>query len=216
MVAPGASVKKTSKRESLPACAVLLAGGRGTRFWPRSRMRTPKQLLNIAGRETMLRETVDRLAPLLSRENIWAVTNIEQSAAVRRELRGVPASQILAEPVGRNTAAAIGLAAIHLARVHGDALMAVLPADSYIANTPRYCKLVRAALDLARRPGNLIVLGVPPTRPETGYGYIERTGVLARPRGVAVYGVRRFTEKPARAVARRYMASGKHLWNAGM
>jgi len=108
-------------------CAVLLAGGRGTRFWPRSRARTPKQLLNVVGRETMLRQTVARLASLVRPRNVWVVTNTDQAAAVRRELPGVPASNVLAEPVGRNTAAAIGLAAAHLAREHGDALMAVLP-----------------------------------------------------------------------------------------
>ena len=204
------------KRESLPVCAVLLAGGRGTRFWPRSRMHTPKQLLNIAGRETMLRETVARLRPLVPLRNIWAVTNTEQAAAVRKNLRGIPASHVLAEPVGRNTASAIGLAAVHLARVHGDALMAVLPADSFIADATRYRQLVRAALELARHSGNLVVLGVPPTRPETGYGYIGRGGVVSRPRGVAAYSVRRFTEKPALPLARRYVGSGSYLWNAGM
>jgi mannose-1-phosphate guanylyltransferase len=195
---------------------VLLAGGRGTRFWPRSRMRTPKQLLNIAGgRETMLRETVGRLKSLFSRGNFWAVTNAEQAAAVRREMRGVSASQILAEPAGRNTAAAIGLAAIHLAHAHGDALMAVLPSDSYIAGEVRYRTLVRAALELARTQGNLVVLGIPPTRPETGYGYIERGVVYARPRGVTAFAVRRFTEKPRLPVAKKYVASKRYLWNAG-
>jgi len=204
------------KHESLPVCAVLLAGGRGTRFWPRSRMRTPKQLLNIAGRETMLRETFARLAPIFSSHNFWAVTNAEQSAAVRRELRGVPASHVLAEPVGRNTAAAIGLAAFHLTKEYGDALMAVVPADSYVADPRRYRTLIRAALALARSPGNLVVLGIPPTRPETGYGYIECGCVAARPNGIAAYSVRHFTEKPSLALARRYAASGRYLWNAGM
>jgi mannose-1-phosphate guanylyltransferase len=204
------------RRENLPTCAVLLAGGRGTRFWPRSRTRTPKQLLNIAGRETMLRETVARLEPLFAPGDFWAVTNVEQARAVRRELRGTPPRQVLAEPVGRNTAAAIGLAAVHLARERGDAVMAVLPADSYIACAPQYRKLLRAAMELAGRPGNLVVLGIPPTRPETGYGYIERGAAAVRPRGVAAYAVRRFTEKPALDLARRYVASGKYLWNAGM
>jgi mannose-1-phosphate guanylyltransferase len=209
-------MKRASHRESLPPCAVLLAGGRGTRFWPRSRMRTPKQLLNIAGRETILRETVARLKALIPLRNIWAVTNAEQAAAVRRELRGVPASHILAEPLGRNTAAAIGLAAIHLVREHGDALMAVLPSDSYVADAARYRGLVRAALELARVPGHLVVLGIPPTRPETGYGYIELGKMSARPRGVAAFAVRRFTEKPALPLARKYVASRRYLWNAGM
>jgi mannose-1-phosphate guanylyltransferase len=204
------------KGSELPLCAVLLAGGRGTRFWPRSRIRTPKQLLNIVGRETMLRETMSRLDPVIRPRNIWAVTNAEQATEVRRELRGVPASHILAEPVGRNTAAAIGLAAAHLAREYDDALMAVLPADSYISDARRYRVLVRAALDLARVPGNLVVLGVPPSRPETGYGYIERGAAARWARGVSAYAVRRFTEKPELLLARKYVTSGKYFWNAGM
>ena len=209
-------MNRAAKKDNLPFCAVLLAGGRGTRFWPRSRIRTPKQLLDITGQGTMLRETASRLAPLIPLRNLWAVTNIEQASAVRSQLPGVPAFHILAEPVGRNTAAAIGLAAIHLAHEHGDALMAVLPSDSYVADAARYRSLVRAALELARTPGNLVVLGIPPARPETGYGYIERAGVLARPRSVAAYAVRRFTEKPPLPLARKYVASGKYFWNAGM
>ena len=164
----------------------------------------------------MLQETVARLQPLFPLKNIWAVTNTEQAASVRKNLSGVPASHVLAEPIGRNTAAAIGLAAVHLFREHGDALMAVLPADSYIADAAGYRRLMRAALELARGSSNLVVLGVPPTRPETGYGYIERGSVVARPRGIAAYSVRRFTEKPAMQLARRYAASGKYFWNAGM
>ena len=200
----------------MPVCAVLLAGGRGTRFWPRSRTRTPKQLLNIVGHDTMLRQTMARLRSLVSAHNIWVVTNGEQVAAVRRELRTLPRSHILAEPVGRNTAAAIALAAIHLSRLHGDALMAVLPSDAYIHDVGRYRRLIRAALNQARTPGSLVVLGIPPTRPETGYGYIERGARRARSLGVPVYAVRRFTEKPAPPEARRYVASGKYFWNAGM
>ncbi len=209
-------MKKRSRPKSLPICAVLLAGGRGTRFWPRSRMRTPKQLLNIVGAKTMLRETVERIESVVPSRNVWVVTNIEQAAAVRREMSGTPLSHVLAEPVGRNTAAAIGLAAMHLTHEHGDALMAVLPSDSYVADAVGYRKLVQAALELARAPGNLVVLGVPPTRPETGYGYIERGAPSAQPRGVEAYLVRRFTEKPERRVARGYAASGKYFWNAGM
>jgi mannose-1-phosphate guanylyltransferase len=209
-------VQTRKKDERLAECAVLLAGGRGTRFWPRSRLATPKQLLNITGPRSMLRETVSRLEPLLPLRNIWAVTNKEQAAAVRRELPGVPAANVLSEPVGRNTAAAIGLAAIHLARKHGDALMAVLPSDSYIGDVRGYRRIVRAALELARTPGNMVVLGIPPARPETGYGYIERSGPAGRARGVAAYGVKRFTEKPQLGLAKKYVSSGKYLWNAGM
>jgi mannose-1-phosphate guanylyltransferase len=209
-------VKKSAKPTSLPSCVVLLAGGRGTRFWPRSRMGTPKQLLNIVSNQTMLRETAARLQSLIGRRDVWVVTHREQAAAVAHELPGVPPFHILAEPVGRNTAAAIGLAALHLVHEHGDALMAVLPSDAHIGDGVGYRRLVRAALDLARTPGNLVVLGVPPTRSETGYGYIERGEVTARPGGLAAYRVRRFTEKPALALARKYVRSGKYLWNAGM
>jgi mannose-1-phosphate guanylyltransferase len=202
--------------DALPGCAVLLAGGRGTRFWPRSRTRTPKQLLNITGRETMLRETVSRLEPIFALRDFWVVTNVEQATAVRKQLPGVPAAHILAEPVGRNTTAAIALAAIHLLHDHKDALMTVLPSDSYVADAEQYRRLVRAALDLARAPGNLIVFGVPPTRPETGYGYIEAGANAARVRGISALAVRRFTEKPALPLARRYVASGKYYWNAGI
>jgi mannose-1-phosphate guanylyltransferase len=203
------------------AHAVILAGGRGTRFWPRSRTRTPKQLLNIVGDETMIQQTVARLSPLFPTSRLWVVTNAEQAAEVRRQLPAVPALHVLAEPLGRNTAAAIGLAAVHLLRTAPpDALMAILPADHVITQTERYRRIVRAALQVAARPGALVCLGIPPTRPDTGFGYIESPGELLkraeRVAGVPVLPVRRFTEKPPLARARRYVASGRYLWNAGM
>jgi mannose-1-phosphate guanylyltransferase len=201
-----------SMAKHMKQCAVILAGGRGTRFWPRSRKRTPKQLLDIVSPKSMLRETTDRLAPLFSAGHLWVVTNDEQAAGVRRKLPHVPRVQILIEPMGRNTAAAIGLAAIQLAQLHGDALMAVLPADHYIADAPRYRRIVQAAMNLARHPGNLVVLGIPPTRPDTGFGYIERD----KPAGNGAYSVKRFTEKPNLKLARKYAASSEYFWNAGM
>ena len=202
---------------SLPAHAVILAGGRGTRFWPRSRTRTPKRLLNIAGERTMLQQTVARLAPAFPPARVWVVTNDDQAAAVRRQLPRLDASHILTEPIGRNTAAAIGLAAVHLQRQSGDALMAVMPADHYIGKPARCLRLIRAALQVAARGESMAVLGVPPARPETGYGYIEHPAhTTMRAGGFGVYPARRFVEKPGHALARRYLSSGRYFWNAGM
>ena len=204
------------KKKPLSAHAIIMAGGRGTRFWPRSRTRTPKQLLNILGDSTMLQQTVARLAPLVPPSRIWVVTNREQAAEVRRQLLRVPREQILDEPVGRNTAAAIALASLHIAKRFGDAPTAVLPADHFIAQPARYRRIVRAALEIARRGPNLVVLGIPPTRPDIGFGYVERGRSAGRIGGVSAYNLRRFTEKPSLTVAKRYLASGRFYWNAGM
>ena len=202
--------------ERLACHAVILAGGRGTRFWPRSRTRTPKQLLNIMGQETMLEQTVGRLGPLIPAERFWTVTNAEQAAGVRRQLPAAARQRVLAEPAGRNTAAAIALAAFHVRHAaRGDALLAVLPADHYIARAERYRDIARAALEAAKKNQRMIVLGIPPTRPETGFGYIERAEQAFHSRGFPVFRVRRFTEKPALQAAKEFVASG-YDWNAGM
>jgi len=197
--------------------AVILAGGRGTRFWPRSRTRTPKQLLNIVGKSTMLEQTVERLRSLILSQQIWTVTNSEQATALAKQLPAPARKRILTEPVGRNTAAAIALAAFHVRHAaKGDAVLAVLPADHYIAQPERYRQIVSAALDIARQPNRMVVLGITPTRPETGFGYIERADSQYTAHDFAYFPVRRFTEKPQLAVAREYVASGNYFWNAGM
>jgi mannose-1-phosphate guanylyltransferase len=203
--------------KKLTTHAVILAGGRGTRFWPRSRTRTPKQLLNIVGKETMLQQTVARLRPLIPADRIWTVTSAEQVTAVRRQLPAAARKLALSEPIGRNTAAAIALAAIHVRHAaDGDALLAVLPADHYIAQPQRYREIIREALGVAREPGCMVVLGIPPTRPETGFGYIERVDENLRAKGFPVFAVRQFTEKPELLLAKEYVASGNYHWNAGM
>jgi mannose-1-phosphate guanylyltransferase len=203
--------------EKLSIHAVILAGGRGTRFWPRSRTRTPKQLLDIVGKQTMLEQTVARLRPLISPDRIWSVTNAEQTAALKKQLPLASRKRVLTEPIGCNTAAAIALAAINIRHAaKGDALMAVLPADHFIAQPEKYRNIVAAALDFAREPGRMVVLGIPPTRPEIGFGYVERMGEALDAKGFSVFTVRRFTEKPALPVAQEYVASGNYHWNAGM
>ncbi|GAC1632119.1 MAG: mannose-1-phosphate guanylyltransferase [Candidatus Acidiferrum sp.] len=203
--------------EKLTTHAVILAGGRGTRFWPRSRTRTPKQLLNIIGKQTMLEQTVARLRPLVSPDRIWSVTNAEQTVALKKQLPAAARKRVITEPIGRNTAAAIALAAIHIRHAaKGDALMAVLPSDQFIAQPEKYRSIVSAALKHAGEPGRMVVLGIPPTRPETGYGYVERMGDPITAADFPAYAVRRFTEKPALTVAQEYVASGNYQWNAGM
>ena len=165
----------------------------------------------------MLEQTVARLAPLVPAQRVWTVTNAEQVAALRKQMPAAARKHILTEPTGRNTAAAIGLAAIHVRHATGgEALLAVLPADHYIAQPEPYRRMVRAALDVAREPGRMVVLGIPPTRPETGFGYVERQGESITKHGAPVYAVRRFTEKPQLAMAKEYVASGNFHWNAGM
>ena len=203
--------------ENLQSHAVILAGGRGTRFWPRSKTRTPKQLLNIVGKDTMLEQTVARLRPLISPDRIWTVTNAEQATAVKKQVPAAARKRVLTEPVGRNTAAAIALAALHVRHAaKRDALMAVLPADHYIAQPEKYRKIVRGALDVAREPGRMVVLGIPPTRPDTGFGYVERIADALHSKEFPAFAVKRFTEKPALELARQYVASGNYHWNAGM
>ena len=203
--------------QKLSLHAVILAGGRGTRFWPRSRTRTPKQLLTIVGESSMLEQTVARLRPLIPPQRLWSVTNAEQATALRKQLPVPARKHVLAEPVGKNTAAAIALAAVHIRHVaHGDALMAVLPADHFISKPERYRQIVKNALAFASQPGRIVVLGIPPAHPETGYGYVERTVEPLTAPGCSVFAVRRFTEKPGLALAKEYVASGNYHWNAGM
>ncbi len=195
-----------------PRYAVVMAGGSGTRFWPRSRTRTPKQLLPILGPRSMLVETVARLTPLISRARILVVTARTQAAAVRRELPGI---DLLIEPRGRNTAPAIALAALALQRRDPTAVMAVLPADHAIGDRAAFRADLRLAFDTAERGDALVTFGIEPTRVETGYGYI-RPGPRLPGAGGRVARVDRFIEKPERARAAALLREGRVLWNAGI
>jgi len=193
---------------------LILAGGRGTRFWPRSRRSSAKQVLNVVGERSLIQATVDRLKPVIPPERIWILTNDHLRDAIVRQLPEVPKKQVLSEPLQRNTAPAIGLAAHILHSLDKDAVMGVFPADHVIGKPAAYRAVLRAALRGAAA-GNLMVVGVEPRWPETGYGYIEF------PRGSKAGGaepvpVKRFHEKPELRKAKRYVAAGNFYWNSGM
>ncbi len=193
--------------------AVIMAGGRGTRFWPRSRGAMPKQLLDITGDSTMLQQTVERIVPLVPLRNILIVTGAEQAALVREQLPDVPAENIIVEPVGRNTAPCICLAATKLYQQDPDAVMLVLPADHHIGNPDGFRACLKAAADAASETGALVTIGIAPTQPETGYGYIQYDSSRSR---AGAYRVEQFYEKPDIECALQYIAKGNFLWNSGM
>src|SRR6185436_21043514 len=193
---------------------LILAGGRGTRFWPRSRKHSAKQVLNVVGDRSLIQQTVDRLAPVIPPERIWVLTNDHLRKTIIRQLPEVPKRQILSEPMQRNTAPAIGLAAHILHSVDPDAVMGVFPSDHVIGSPAPYRATIKAALRGAAS-GELMVVGIQPRWPETGYGYVEF------PRGTqpgagGTVPVRRFHEKPELAKAKRYVAAGNFYWNSGM
>ncbi len=193
---------------------LILAGGRGTRFWPRSRRSTPKQVLSVTGGQTLIQATVERLTPLIPAENIWVLTNEHVRDEIVKQLPQVRPEQILAEPEQRNTAPAIGLAAHILHSIDPEAVFGVFPSDHVIAAPEAYLEAVEPAF-AAARDGHIAVLGIKPRWPETGYGYIEfEDGVRAGARGTNR--VLSFREKPDLDKATEYVAAGNFFWNAGM
>lgn len=193
--------------------AVILAGGSGVRFWPLSRRSRPKQFLPLAGGRSLLRSTFERLLPLVPAERIWVVTSRRHARRVARELPEVPARHILAEPVARNTAPAIAWASRAAAAEDPEAALLVVPADAWVPRAAPYRRALAAALEVAEAGERLVLVGVEPARPDTGYGYIEPGDPLGRGPARAV---RRFVEKPSPARARRFAAGGRHLWNCGI
>ena len=198
--------------------AVIMAGGVGTRFWPRSREKSPKQLLEIAGKGTMIQNSVRRLEGLIEPSHVFVVTNKLQKNLVAKQLPGIPSENILIEPVGRNTAPCIGLAALHIRKKDPSGVMVVLPADHLIADTTEFVRVVRLAAGVAGETDGLLTVGIRATHPETGYGYIQYTehedGNPFASRGI--YRVKTFAEKPNVQTAERFLASGDFLWNSGM
>lgn len=197
-----------------PPHAFILAGGRGTRFWPLSTAQRPKQFLDFTGEGSLLALTVSRLTPLIPPERQWIVTGADLVDAVREAVPQIPAGQVIAEPVGRNTAPAVGLAAALLAERGEDAAFAVLPSDHLIESGDDFRACLGRALDLAAAEPCLLTFGIRPTRPETGYGYIEASDAFEGQEGIRR--VAAFTEKPPVETAREYLESGRHWWNSGM
>lgn len=192
---------------------VILAGGSGTRFWPRSRRARAKQVLALDGERSMLQQTVERLKPLAGQQNIWVITNEYLAQEIADQLKSLPRNQIIQEPVARNTAPACGLAAFLIERENPDAVLGVFPSDHVIGDEPRFLKILQKGIALAAKGDNMIVLGIEPTRPETGYGYIE-TGEYTK--DDSALHVRRFTEKPNQNRAEEFLAAGNYFWNSGM
>jgi mannose-1-phosphate guanylyltransferase len=196
--------------------AVIMAGGKGARFWPRSREKMPKHLLDILGERTIIRETVDRIRPLVPPERILIVTGRSHAAELARRLPEIPAENILIEPVGRNTAPCIGLAALHIQKRVPDAVMMVLPSDHRIGDNDAFRRVLAAAGKVASEGNPLVTIGIRPTGPETGYGYIEQGDLLPNCGDAGTCGVSSIREKPPREQAQEFLRQGRFLWNSGM
>lgn len=196
--------------------AVIMAGGRGVRFWPRSRERKPKHLLDIISDRSIVRETVDRISPLIPPQRTLIVTGASHAAELSRQLPEIPRENIIIEPTGRNTAPCIGLAAMHIKKKSPHAVMLVLPSDHLIADEERFRRILRIAADIAGRGDYLATIGVRPTGPETGYGYIEQGDAYTVVDGVPVHHVRSVREKPDLESAKELLAHGGFSWNSGM
>jgi mannose-1-phosphate guanylyltransferase len=191
---------------------VILAGGRGTRFWPLSRKRKAKQLLALDGKQTMIQQTVSRLLPLALAKDFWIITNEDLQQEIGKQIPKLNKKQIVPEPVGRNTAPAIGLAAFILHKINPEAVIGMFPSDQVISNEKAYLRTIQKAIEVATAAENIVVLGIRPTRAETGYGYIE----VGAAYDTETSRVRRFTEKPDAVRAAGFVSEGNYFWNSGM
>lgn len=194
--------------------ALIMAGGRGERFWPRSRKNLPKQFLSLTDDgKTMIQHTVERILPLVDMEDIYIATNREYRALAEQQLPGIPKENILCEPIGRNTAPCVGMGAVHINKKYEDALMIVLPSDHLIKYNSMFVNVLKDACEVAEQGTNLTTIGITPNYPETGYGYIKFDADQNLGRA---YGVDCFVEKPSIEKAKEYVADELYLWNSGM
>ena len=196
--------------------AVILAGGRGERFWPLSRSLHPKQLLHITSDKTMFQETIDRISDLIPIDNTLVVAGAEIKDLLLKNVPSLKEENMITEPESKNTCLAIGLAAVHIRAMDPDATMVVLSSDHYIRSPQKLIDVLKAAIHLANQGDHLITLGIVPTRAETGYGYIELADLLTSYQDISVFKISQFREKPDRITAQEYYYDRRHLWNSGM
>ncbi len=196
--------------------AVIMAGGGGTRFWPWSREAQPKQMLPIISQKSMIRETVERLLAFIPRDNLFIVTSQSQASGLRKEVPQIPPKNLILEPVGRNTAPCLCLAAMHIAKRDAQAVMAAVPADHDVQDRKGFARTIKAGVRFASKRDFLVTLGVRPDSPETGYGYIQRGARLERIGKIEVFQANAFREKPARPRAESYVRRGDYFWNSGI
>src|SRR5437016_12170954 len=214
-------MKSKPKISNSDRYVIILAGGGGERFWPVSREQTPKQLIALLGRKSFLQEAVDRVLPLVPLRNILVITNQVQAPQVAKQLPKLPKQNIVGEPVGRDTCAAVTLGAALVGARSTTAVMAVLPADHVIAEEKKFQQVLNDCFDLASRGQAIVTIGIKPTEPATGYGYIRVGEALPPPQGAkpyktTFYRAERFVEKPHFDKAIEYVNSGQYRWNAGM
>jgi mannose-1-phosphate guanylyltransferase len=212
---------KTKPNDSKNRFVIIMAGGRGERFWPVSREKTPKQLLTLLGKKSFLQEAVERVLPLVPAKNVFVITNESQLPEVRKQLPKVPKENLVAEPIGRDTCAAVTLGAALVGARSTTGVMAVLPADHVIPDEKKFQQVLGDAFDLASRGRAIVTIGIKPTGPDTGYGYIRVGEALPAPEGVKRYKTvfhraEQFVEKPYFEKALEYVNSGQYRWNAGM
>ena len=194
--------------------ALIMAGGKGERFWPRSRKDNPKQFLCLTGDgKTMIQQTVERISSMVAIEDVFIATNKAYKSLVMEQLPELPEENILCEPIGRNTAPCIGLGAVHIRKKYGDAIMMVLPSDHVIKYTTMFTDVLKEAVKVAEKEKNLVTIGITPNAPETGYGYIKFSSNV---KSGTAYAVDRFVEKPDLATAKEYLESEQYMWNSGM
>ncbi|HYA15041.1 MAG TPA: mannose-1-phosphate guanylyltransferase [Syntrophales bacterium] len=196
--------------------AVIMAGGKGTRFWPKSRESMPKHLLDIVSEKTIIQETIERIIPLIPAENILIVTGASHAEELMRQVPHIPEENIIIEPLGRNTAPCIGLAALYVKHKSPDDVMVVLPADHLIGDAARFRHILSLAAEVAAQDDFLLTIGIQPTYPETGYGYLEQGVLKTNIKGEDIYEVKSIQEKPALEQAKVFLEKGGFYWNSGM